>query len=79
MKDTRNRPVKVTKFLMATSSHDCIACWRCVKACPRGVLGTVRFLWHRHVRVSNPEDCIGCGKCVAVCPQEIFTLNKGVR
>ncbi|MEZ3577601.1 MAG: 4Fe-4S binding protein [Muribaculaceae bacterium] len=43
MKDTRNRPVKVTKFLIATSSHDCIACWRCVKACPRDVLGQSVF------------------------------------
>ncbi len=71
--------VQVTDFLTVSSMHECIACWKCVEACPRGVLGKVNFLWHKHAKLSNPGNCIGCGKCAAVCLQSIFSLNKKTR
>ena len=73
MKRKENR--QVTPHLRIKGTHDCIACWKCVEACPRQVLGKVKVLWHRHVKVANAGACIGCGKCVAACPQSLFTLN----
>lgn len=52
--------------------NDCIGCWKCVDACPKQVLGKVKFLWHHHAKISNPDACIGCMKCVKVCPQHII-------
>lgn len=76
MKRHNNVPVKVTKHITASSSHDCIACWKCVDVCPGHVFGKVNFLWHRHAKVVAPDGCIGCGKCVKVCPQSIFSIAK---
>lgn len=53
-------------------TRKCIGCWQCLTVCPRQVLGSVRFLWHRHVVVKNGMDCIGCKKCMQVCPQQVF-------
>ena len=33
----------------------CEACWECVEACPKGVLGAVSFGPHRHAVVERPE------------------------
>lgn len=76
MKKQNECQKKVTSYLWATSSHDCIACWQCVDACPREVLGKVKFLWHRHVKVVAPDRCVGCGKCVSACPKSIFSIEK---
>jgi Fe-S-cluster-containing hydrogenase component 2 len=45
----------------------CKACWKCLSACPRNVIGKVAILWHKHVRIVNADDCLGCLKCVKVC------------
>jgi 2-oxoglutarate ferredoxin oxidoreductase subunit delta len=45
----------------------CKACWKCLSACPRRVIGKVAILWHKHVRIDKAEDCLGCLKCVKVC------------
>jgi NAD-dependent dihydropyrimidine dehydrogenase PreA subunit len=45
----------------------CGACWKCVEACPRQVLGRLTVLFHRHARIVAPDACIGCLKCVGVC------------
>ncbi|MBD5231561.1 MAG: 4Fe-4S binding protein [Bacteroidales bacterium] len=56
-----------TAFI-SINPHDCVACWECIKACPKEVLGKVDFLGHRHVKISNCAACIGCLKCVRICP-----------
>lgn len=76
MRHNRNLYIQVTKYLSARSTNDCAACWKCVEACPRQVISKVRFLWHRHIKISNPDRCVGCGKCVAACPRSILTLTK---
>lgn len=76
MNRMKNGRIMVTEFISTVSAHDCIACWKCVEACPRNVLGKVKFFWHRHVKFVSPGLCIGCGKCAAVCPQSLFILGK---
>lgn len=46
----------------------CKACWACVAACPRKVLGKVDVLGHRHARIDRAEQCAGCLRCVKACP-----------
>ena len=49
--------------------HRCQACWECVNACPKQVLGKVDLPLHKHSKVVNPDECIGCKKCVKTCQQ----------
>lgn len=61
-------------------SHRCRACWKCVESCPRGVIGKVDVLFHRHARIDNAAKCKGCLKCVKACPrQAIFAYQTGNR
>ncbi|MCM1532429.1 MAG: 4Fe-4S binding protein [Bacteroides sp.] len=55
--------------------HGCIACWRCVEACPKQVIGKVKFLFHKHAAIAHAEACIGCQKCVKACPRHCFTAK----
>lgn len=52
--------------------HQCTACWKCIKNCPRKVIGKTGFLWHRHAIFKNPDACIGCCKCIKTCPNSMF-------
>ncbi len=45
----------------------CNACWDCIEACPKQVLGKIDMIWHRHVIIRNMEACNGCKKCVRAC------------
>ena len=59
-------------------SHKCRACWKCIETCPRGVIGKIDMLFHKHARVADPTRCKGCLKCVKACPQQaISALRKG--
>lgn len=51
----------------------CEACWRCISTCPMNVLGKIRFLWHRHVVIKNPDLCVGCLACMDECPAGVFS------
>ena len=55
------------------NTRRCKACWVCINACPKQVIGKVGSLWHRHVVFKNSEDCIGCKKCVQTCPYGVFS------
>ena len=55
------------------NAHHCVACWKCVKSCPKSVLGKVDFLGHRHVKIVAADACIGCLKCVNRCPHGCIT------
>ncbi|HBC94978.1 MAG TPA: ferredoxin family protein [Pelotomaculum sp.] len=54
---------------IAVNTRLCQACWKCVAACPKGVLGKMDFIFHRHVRLINPGNCTGCLACVKSCPE----------
>jgi 2-oxoglutarate ferredoxin oxidoreductase subunit delta len=61
----------------------CKACWKCIEACPNGVIDKVNLPFHKHARISCPEHCKGCLKCAKVCSQQAITpvhskLHSGV-
>lgn len=51
----------------------CKACWKCLDACPKQVIGKVNFLWHKHIVIKNSENCLGCNKCIKTCPYGVFS------
>lgn len=55
------------------NTHACQACWSCIDACPRQVLGKVEFFSHRHVRIDHAERCQGCEACIRACPEQAIT------
>ena len=56
-----------TRFIRL-DTRQCKACWECVNACPRGVLGKVDLPFHKHARVDRAEQCKGCLRCARTCP-----------
>jgi len=63
----RKRHHAQTSFI-ELDSRRCQACWACLEACPKNVLGKIDFFFHRHVKIKHAELCIGCMACVRACP-----------
>ncbi|MGD0854358.1 MAG: ferredoxin family protein [Dehalococcoidia bacterium] len=72
-----------TTMYIRLNTHVCRACWKCVEACPRGVIGKIDLLFHKHARINKPEECKGCLKCVKACPEQAIiayrTRNTAVK
>ena len=58
------------------NTHQCIDCKKCMESCPKEVIGSVKFLFHKHVNIKQPDLCIGCMKCVRVCQQKAFIARN---
>ena len=63
---------------IAINPHNCVACWECIPACPKHVLGKVALPFHKHVRIVDADACIGCNKCIRTCSHGVFTSLKNV-
>ena len=58
-------------------NHICQACWDCVNACSKNVIGKVNLFFHKHSHINQTAQCIGCLKCVKVCKfQAIIKIQK---
>ena len=56
-------------------TNRCIACYKCVEACPKGVLDKMNILFHKHAHVKQPDSCIGCLKCVKTCENKAIVAR----
>lgn len=67
----------------------CVACGKCVAACPKKLISLVPVTERYRVRCSNRDrgavankackvSCIACGKCAKVCPQNAVYLDGNV-
>jgi len=63
-----------TKYIYLDTSK-CKACWKCVEACPNGVIGKINLLFHKHAKINQPDLCKGCRKCVNACQEKAITLH----
>lgn len=45
----------------------CQACWMCLDACPKDVLGKINIVIHKHIKIVNRNNCTGCLKCLRAC------------
>ena len=73
MKRSRNNTF--TAFVTLDTGK-CKACWLCMDACSRGVIGRVNLPWHKHALLTAGGKCTGCRKCVAVCKYGALTLKQ---
>jgi 2-oxoglutarate ferredoxin oxidoreductase subunit delta len=67
---------KVYTGYVWANTYNCKACWACIDACPKQVIGKVCFLWHRHIVFKNSDNCTGCKKCIKICPHEVFIFSQ---
>ena len=62
----RRHHQRQTKFISLETRY-CDACWVCIEACPKQVLGKFDLVWHHHTVIRDAEACNGCKKCVRAC------------
>ena len=65
-----NRGDHLKTNYIAIQSQYCTSCGTCIKECPRGVIGKIRFFGHKHAHIDNADACIGCKKCIKACPSK---------
>ena len=70
---TSNRDA--TKFIRL-NRRACKACWKCVEACPNGVIGRINVIFHKHSKIKYADKCKGCQKCVKACEQQAITAFR---
>lgn len=58
-----------TTAYIAINTRLCEACWKCVDACSKRVLGKTDFIFHKHARIINPGGCTGCLACLKACSE----------
>ncbi len=54
----------------------CIACFKCVEACSKNVIGKINILIHKHAIIRNGVECTGCGRCVKVCDAGALSIRQ---
>jgi len=62
----KKRHRQETSYIQLNTS-ECTACFKCIEACPKNVIGKINILIHKHAVIRNGEECTGCGRCVKVC------------
>lgn len=62
-----NRRSHIQTRHIKIDNHRCKACWDCVNACPKDVIGKVNLFFHKHSHINQAAQCIGCFKCIKVC------------
>jgi ferredoxin-type protein NapH len=60
---------KLTLLGMTVNQDKCVACGKCVRACPMDVDIT---------KSVNHTECIRCGKCVKICPTDAIRYSYGI-
>jgi len=71
----------VQTFIQALNGKLCIACGRCFKACPSGVMNLDSYEDDEDNEINfmtlvNDGACIGCKTCDKVCPKGCFSFAE---
>lgn len=78
--------ITIENGLARVDADKCVACGKCVEACPRGLIEIApKYKDLQVVRCMNPEagkavkeaceiGCIGCTLCVKKCPEECISM-----
>lgn len=79
--------IKVCNGVAVVDEEKCVACEKCVKACPRGIIALSPKKRMATVRCANRDKggvtrklcragCIGCKKCEKACPVEAVKVEN---
>lgn len=69
MKHIKKIREHLTSFIAINPNH-CMACWECIKECPKNVIGKSGIILHKHAHIIKAEECTGCKKCIKACPHQ---------
>jgi ferredoxin len=73
------QPIHVSNFITIADTSACIACGKCIKACP---IEAITFKNKTNDKEEKPtvnidrEICLGCGVCVRSCPTKALSLES---
>ena len=81
--------IGVVNGVAKVNRDTCVACGKCIKECPQGLIALFPYKQDVHVVCQNTEKggvtrkqcsngCIGCGKCVKVCRKEAITVEDNL-
>ena len=69
----------MAKGKVEINAETCKSCLICLRACPKGVLGTtdaVNSKGYQYIVPVNAEECIGCAMCAMICPDAAITVYR---
>ncbi len=84
-----NRAIRLVDGKAVIDDELCVACGKCVKACPQGIIQIVPYgskyrvqcVNHdrgKAVKVNCDAGCIGCGLCAKNCPKDAIDIVNNV-
>lgn len=84
-----NRGIRIINGRAVVEPEECIACGKCVKACPQGIISIVPFaspyrvacVNHergKNVKVNCEAGCLGCTLCVKTCPNGAISMDNNM-
>lgn len=84
-----NKAIRIINGKAVVEPDLCIACGKCVKACPQGLIEVVPFASKYRVQCLNKQKgravklnceagCIGCGLCERNCPENAIKVVDNV-
>lgn len=84
-----NKAIRLVNGKAVVESEHCIACGKCVKACPKGLIELIPYgskfrvqcvnrLKGKAVRVNCEAGCIACGMCQRNCPSGAIAVENNI-
>ena len=81
--------IHVINGVAVVDKEKCVACGKCIAACPKKLIEFVPYDTHHFVRCNSQDKgkavkevcsvgCIGCTACVKNCPQNTISMNGNV-
>ena len=81
--------IHVINGVAVVDKEKCVACGKCIAACPKKLIEFVPYDTHHFVRCSSQDKgkavkdicsvgCIACTACVRNCPQNTISMNGNV-
>ena len=81
--------IHVINGVAVVDKEKCVACGKCIAACPKKLIELVPYDTHHFVRCSSQDKgkavkdicsvgCIACTACVRNCPQNTISMNGNV-
>lgn len=79
--------IKVEKGIAVVDKDKCVACGKCVKECPKGLIEIIPYDNQYHVQCNSNDKgvdvnkscstgCIGCSLCVKACESEAVKVDN---